>query len=77
MPMSRHGRASSKKRGVVIRQVDIPRKPTATLDLDDLQTKKSPQKTKTRRCLAYASNAVGTINPVCADNENSRMTPAR
>ncbi len=49
------------ERGVVIRQVDI-RLEDCTLDLDDL----SKKITKRTRLVAvgYASNAVGTINPV-------------
>ena len=47
--------------GVVIRQVDI-READCTLDLDDLKRKISP-KTKLL-AVGYASNAVGTINPV-------------
>src|SRR5712692_6447434 len=47
--------------GVVIRQVDI-READCTLDLDDLKRKITP-KTKLV-AVGYASNAVGTINPV-------------
>jgi cysteine desulfurase family protein (TIGR01976 family) len=47
--------------GVVIRQVDI-REEDCTLDLDDLKRKLS-DKTKLV-AVGYASNAVGTINPV-------------
>ena len=49
------------EKGVVIRQVDI-READCTLDLDDLQRKISG-KTKLV-AVGYASNAVGTINPV-------------
>jgi cysteine desulfurase family protein (TIGR01976 family) len=49
------------EKGVVIRQVDI-REEDCTLDLDDLKSKLS-EKTKLV-ALGYASNAVGTINPV-------------
>jgi cysteine desulfurase family protein (TIGR01976 family) len=49
------------EKGVVIRQVDI-READCTLDLDDLQ-KKITAKTKLV-AVGYASNAVGTINPV-------------
>jgi len=49
------------ERGVVIRQVDI-RLEDCTLDLDDLRSKITP---RTRLvAVGYASNAVGTINPV-------------
>jgi cysteine desulfurase family protein (TIGR01976 family) len=49
------------EKGIVIRQVDI-READCTLDLDDLQ-KKITEKTKLV-AVGYASNAVGTINPV-------------
>jgi cysteine desulfurase family protein (TIGR01976 family) len=49
------------EKGVVIRQVDI-READCTLDLDDLK-KKITSKTKLV-AVGYASNAVGTINPV-------------
>lgn len=49
------------EQGVVIRQVDI-RKSNCTLDLDDLK-KKLNANTKLV-AVGYASNAVGTINPV-------------
>jgi cysteine desulfurase family protein (TIGR01976 family) len=49
------------EKGVVIRTVDI-RESDCTLDLDDLQSKLS-SKTKLV-AVGYASNAVGTINPV-------------
>ena len=48
-------------RGIVIRQVDI-REPECTLDMDDLRRKITPR-TKLV-AVGYASNAVGTINPV-------------
>jgi cysteine desulfurase family protein (TIGR01976 family) len=49
------------EKGVVVRQADI-READCTLDLDDLRSKISP---RTRLVAAgYASNAVGTINPV-------------
>jgi cysteine desulfurase family protein (TIGR01976 family) len=49
------------EKGVVIRQVDI-READCTLDLDDLKTKLNE---KTRLvAVGYASNSVGTINPV-------------
>ena len=49
------------EKGVVIRQVDI-READCTLDLDDLKKKIS---TKTKLvAVGYASNMVGTINPV-------------
>ncbi|MGB8475596.1 MAG: cysteine desulfurase-like protein [Candidatus Acidiferrum sp.] len=49
------------EKGVVIRQVDI-REDDCTLDLDDLKRKIT---TKTKLvAVGYASNAVGTINPV-------------
>src|SRR5580693_5461999 len=49
------------EKGVVIRQVDI-READCTLDMDDLKRKIS---TKTKLvAVGYASNAVGTINPV-------------
>jgi cysteine desulfurase family protein (TIGR01976 family) len=49
------------EKGVVIRQVDI-READCTLDLDDLKRKLS---TKTKLiAVGYASNMVGTINPV-------------
>src|SRR6202521_235785 len=49
------------EKGVVIRQVDI-RESDCTLDLDDLK-RKITSKTKLV-AVGYASNAVGTINPV-------------
>ncbi len=49
------------EKGVVIRQVDI-RETDCTLDLDDLK-RKITAKTKLI-AVGYASNAVGTINPV-------------
>src|SRR5260221_9143429 len=49
------------EKGVVIRQVDI-RESDCTLDLDDLKRKITPR-TKLV-AVGYASNAVGTINPV-------------
>ncbi len=49
------------EKGVVIRQVDI-READCTLDLDDLKRKTTP-KTKLV-AVGYASNMVGTINPV-------------
>jgi cysteine desulfurase family protein (TIGR01976 family) len=49
------------EKGVVIRQVDI-RETDCTLDLDDLK-RKLTAKTKLV-AVGYASNAVGTINPV-------------
>jgi cysteine desulfurase family protein (TIGR01976 family) len=49
------------EKGVVVRQVDI-READCTLDLDDLKSKLS-KKTKLV-AVGYASNAVGTINPV-------------
>ena len=49
------------EKGVVIRSVDI-RKSDCTLDLDDLKSKLN-SKTKLV-AVGYASNAVGTINPV-------------
>ena len=49
------------ERGVVIRQVDIHEE-DCTLDMDDLRSKIT---SRTRLvAVAYASNAVGTINPV-------------
>jgi cysteine desulfurase family protein (TIGR01976 family) len=49
------------EKGVIVRQVDI-RDADCTLDIDDLQRKLS-KKTKLV-AVGYASNAVGTINPV-------------
>jgi len=49
------------EKGVIIRQVDI-RDADCTLDMDDLK-RKLTKKTKLV-ALGYASNAVGTINPV-------------
>jgi cysteine desulfurase family protein (TIGR01976 family) len=49
------------EKGVVVRQVDI-RDTDCTLDLEDLKRKITP-KTKLV-AIGYASNAVGTINPV-------------
>jgi cysteine desulfurase family protein (TIGR01976 family) len=49
------------EKGVVIRQVDI-REEDCTLDLEDLKSKLN-EKTKLV-AVGYASNAVGTINPV-------------
>jgi cysteine desulfurase family protein (TIGR01976 family) len=64
-----------KEKGVVIRQVDI-READCTLDLDDLK-RKITSKTKLV-AVGYASNAVGTINPVAeiaklADNAGAMM----
>ncbi|HKV24579.1 MAG TPA: cysteine desulfurase-like protein [Candidatus Acidoferrum sp.] len=50
------------EKGIVIRQVAI-READCTLDLADLQRKLTPGKTKLV-AVGYASNAVGTINPV-------------
>jgi len=50
------------EKGVVIRQVDIY-EADCTLDLADLKSKITPGKTKLV-AVGYASNAVGTINPV-------------
>ena len=55
------------EKGVVVRQVDI-READCTLDLDDLQ-RKITNKTKLV-AVGYASNMVGTINPV---NEITKM----
>lgn len=53
--------AIARDRGLVVRRVDI-RADDCTLDLDDLDAKLSP---RTRLvAVGYASNAVGTINPV-------------
>jgi cysteine desulfurase family protein (TIGR01976 family) len=49
------------EKGVIVRQVDI-READCTLDMDDLQ-RKLTKKTKLV-AVGYASNAVGTINPV-------------
>src|ERR1700681_657204 len=49
------------EKGVIVRQVDI-RESDCTLDLDDLK-RKLTKKTKLV-AVGYASNAVGTINPV-------------
>jgi len=49
------------EKGVIVRQVDI-RESDCTLDLDDLK-RKVTDKTKLV-AVGYASNAVGTINPV-------------
>ena len=49
------------EKGVIIRQVDI-REEDCTLDLDDLKRKVTP-KTKVV-AVGYASNMVGTINPI-------------
>ncbi len=53
--------AIARDRGLVVRRVEI-RADDCTLDLDDLDAKLSP---RTRLvAVGYASNAVGTINPV-------------
>ena len=53
--------AMAADRGVTVRKVDI-RPDDVTLDLEDLESKLSP---RTRLvAVGYASNAVGTINPV-------------
>ncbi|HEV2315617.1 MAG TPA: cysteine desulfurase-like protein [Candidatus Acidoferrales bacterium] len=49
------------ERGIIVRQVDI-REEDCTLDIDDLRRKITPR-TKLV-AVGYASNAVGTINPV-------------
>ncbi len=53
--------AMAAERGVTVRKVDI-REDDVTLDLEDLESKLSPR-TKLV-AVGYASNAVGTINPV-------------
>ena len=54
---------AARDRGLVIRTVDI-RPDDCTLDLDDLEAKLTP---RTRLvAVGYASNAVGTINPVAS-----------
>jgi cysteine desulfurase family protein (TIGR01976 family) len=53
--------AMAADRGVTVRKVDI-REDDVTLDLEDLESKLSPR-TKLV-AVGYASNAVGTINPV-------------
>jgi cysteine desulfurase family protein (TIGR01976 family) len=58
------------EKGIVIRQVDI-REDDCTLDLDDLK-RKITAKTKLV-AVGYASNAVGTINPVA---EITKLTHA-
>lgn len=53
--------AAARDRGLVVKTVDV-RAEDCTLDLDDLQAKLSP---RTRLvAVGYASNAVGTVNPV-------------
>jgi cysteine desulfurase family protein (TIGR01976 family) len=53
--------AMAADRGLTVRKVDI-REDDVTLDLEDLESKLSP---RTRLvAIGYASNAVGTINPV-------------
>jgi cysteine desulfurase family protein (TIGR01976 family) len=54
-------KAMAADRGVTVQQVDV-RVDDCTLDLEDLESKLSP-KTKLV-AVGYASNAVGTINPV-------------
>jgi len=61
------------EKGVVIRQVDIHEE-DCTLDLDDLQ-RKITQKTKLV-AVGYASNAVGTINPVAEITKLARHVGA-
>src|SRR5712675_2142836 len=61
------------EKGVVIRQVDI-RETDCTLDLDDLRRKLSA-KTKLV-AVGYASNAVGTINPVAEITKLARAAGA-
>jgi cysteine desulfurase family protein (TIGR01976 family) len=61
------------EKGVVIRQVDI-READCTLDLDDLK-KKITAKTKLV-AVGYASNAVGTINPVAEITKMAHATGA-
>ena len=53
--------AMAAERGVTVRKVDI-REDDVTLDLEDLESKLNPR-TKVV-AVGYASNAVGTINPV-------------
>jgi cysteine desulfurase family protein (TIGR01976 family) len=61
------------EKGVVIRQVDI-REQDCTLDLDDLKKKIS---TKTKLvAVGYASNMVGTINPVAEVTRLAHATGA-
>jgi cysteine desulfurase family protein (TIGR01976 family) len=61
------------EKGVVIRQVDI-RESDCTLDLEDLK-KKITAKTKLV-AVGYASNAVGTINPVAEITKLARTAGA-
>src|SRR5258708_2259409 len=61
------------EKGVVIRQVDI-REEDCTLDLDDLKRKVSA-KTKLV-AVGYASNMVGTINPVAEITKLARSAGA-
>jgi cysteine desulfurase family protein (TIGR01976 family) len=61
------------EKGVVIRQVDI-READCTLDLDDLKSKITV-KTKLI-AVGYASNAVGTINPVAEIAKMARAAGA-
>jgi len=61
------------EKGVVIRQVDI-REEDCTLDLEDLQRKITP-KTKVV-AVGYASNMVGTINPVAEITKLAQATGA-
>jgi cysteine desulfurase family protein (TIGR01976 family) len=61
------------EKGVVVRQVDI-READCTLDLDDLK-KKITTKTKLV-AVGYASNAVGTINPVAEITEMAHAAGA-
>ena len=56
--------AMAADRGVTVRKVDI-RADDVTLDLEDLESKLTPR-TKLV-AVGYASNAVGTINPVARD----------
>src|SRR5215470_16003445 len=65
--------AALAERGVVIRQVDI-RESDCTLDLNDLESKLS---SKTRLvAVGYASNIVGTINPVAEITKLARAAGA-
>ena len=66
-------KAMAADRGVTVHQVDI-RQDDVTLDLEDLESKLGP---RTRLvAVGYASNAVGTINPVKAIIERAHEVGA-
>ena len=73
LPTSPPGASALEEKGIVIRQSGRTAKPSCTLDLDDLRNKITPKNQLV--AVGYASNAVGTINPV-AENHQAPPTPS-